>query len=120
MANPVVFNTKDWGAWIRDKLNEMSAVAQSVADNAAAILGVKEDVEQIQSEINITAGNVEGWKEEAEEARDESVEARDEIDEIVSMNLVERVQAIENHRMVDKYGDGPYPVLDVTFLGPNP
>jgi|SRR5690625_811997 len=117
MADPVVFKTRDWGAWIRDKLNEMSAMVKIVADNAAAILGVKEQVEQIQDEINITAGNVEGWKEEAEEARDESVEARDEI---VSMNLVERVQALENHRMVDKYGAGPYPVLDVTFLGPNP
>lgn len=117
MADPVVFKTGDLGAWIRDKLNEMSAMVKTVADNAGAILDVKGQVEQIQSEINIAAGNVEGWKEEAEEARDESVEARDEV---VSMNLVERVQALENHRMVDKYGDGPYPVLEVTFLGPNP
>lgn len=29
MADPVVFNTKDWGAWVRDKLNEMSQMPAS-------------------------------------------------------------------------------------------
>lgn len=70
MADPVVFKTGDPGAKNRDNWNELSARVQSVVNNADAVLGALEDV-------NDAAQGIAADKEAAEQAAQTATEKAD-------------------------------------------
>lgn len=135
MADPVVFETKDSGAETRDKLNDLAAraqtaidtadsVVQQVADDAAAAAQAREDAVAAKGAAENAAQSASEDRQAAEQAKEDAQIAADvatqALADIEALATLDRIRRLENARMVDQYGDGPYPVLEEIFIGPNP
>lgn len=87
--------------------------AASTATGAATAAGESAATAHARAQTAISAAGV------AESARDESVSARDEAVDAAAGVVLDRWQIRENGRRAlrEKYGNGPYPALDLDFRG---